>query len=104
MAMAASSPIAPTPLFDEDRPDGSVRSALTLERGDWRMRNGHTARLEKLVTLHYEDPRTGAPKRYPIWRGMCLECATPMTWNVNGCYAAHGSHRSDIVAKKNPAG
>lgn len=104
MAMAVRSPVAPTPLFDDDRPDGSARSALQLQAGDWLMRNGHTARLERLVQLHYSCPRTGEPKSYPIWRGSCVECETPMTWNLNGCYAAHGKHRSDIVAKKNPAG
>lgn len=81
----------------DNEPEEQRISLLKLAPGDWRMRNGHIARLEKQVNLHYADPRTGGPRSYPIWRGECVNCRTPMTWNINGCYAAAGKHRNDII-------
>lgn len=72
--------------------DWLSRSALTLFPGAWRMRNGHTARIEKLLRLPY-----GEGKFFPVWKGFCVECNEPKTWNLNGTYAAVGKHDLDIV-------
>lgn len=88
------------PLFryeTDDVPDWRVRSVLTISPGLWRMRNGHTAKIEKQIDLPYKEGSTGKPRVYSIWKGLCVECETPMTWTINGCYAAVGRHRNDIV-------
>lgn len=81
----------------DEAPDFGTRSALVLSLGLWRMRNGHTAKLEKQIDLQYTEVATGKPKIYPIWKGICIECHDPMTWTINGCYAAVGRHQNDIV-------
>lgn len=81
----------------DETPDYGVRSTLVIEPGLWRMRNGHTALIEKRIDIPYKEVATGKPKIYPIWKGVCVECNDPMTWTINGCYAAVGKHRNDIV-------
>lgn len=81
----------------DEPPDYAVRSALTLTPGLWRTRNGHTARLEKRIDIPYREGRTGKQAVYPIWKGICVECNDPMTWTINGCFAAVGRHQNDIV-------
>lgn len=88
---------AATLCIADDAPDFSVRSALTLSAGLWHMRNGHTALLEKQIDLPYVEAATGKNRIYAIWKGKCVECNAPMTWTINGCYAAIGKHRNDIV-------
>jgi hypothetical protein len=73
------------------------RSALVLSPGLWRMRNGHTANIEKRINIPYKDGVSGKMKVYAIWKGICVDCDVPMTWTINGCYAAVGRHQNDIV-------
>lgn len=87
---------APT-IFVDEPPDFMSRSALSLAPGLWNMRNGHTAMIEKRIDLPYTEVATGKPKIYAIWKGICVECECPMTWTINGCYAAVGKHQNDIV-------
>lgn len=81
----------PLRIVDEP-PDFWNRSALSLAPGLWRMRNGHTAKLEKLLQLPY-----GKNQFFPVWKGICVECNEPKTWNTNGTYAAVGKHDLDIL-------
>lgn len=81
----------------DDAPDWESRSDLVLSPGLWRMRNGHTANIQRRADIPYRDGRTGKAKVYSIWCGICMECATPMSWTFNGCYAAIGRHRNDIL-------
>lgn len=85
----------------DEPPNYDVRSALLLSPGRWEMRNGHTAVLEKRIDLQYVEVATKKPKIYPIWKGTCVECQVPMTWTINGCYAAVGKHQNDIVGRAN---
>ena len=81
----------------DETPDFWNRSALTLAPGLWRMRNGHTARVEKRLDLPY---KVGTKhKTFPVWKGVCIECNEPRTWNVNGTYAAVGKHGYDIMGR-----
>lgn len=81
----------------DEPPDFFNRSALILAPGLWRMRSGHTAKLEKQIDIPYKEVATGKPKIYAIWKGLCVDCNDPMTWTINGCYAAVGKHQNDIV-------
>lgn len=76
----------------DEAPTYGARSALEIAPGLWRMRNGHTARVEKLLQLPY-----GKGKLFPVWKGLCVECNEPKTWNINGTYAAVGKHALDIL-------
>lgn len=76
-------------------PDFSVRSVLQLAPGDWRMRNGHTARIDRKIDLPYQKGKKTL--YFPIWAGNCVECGEGRTWNINGTYAAVGKHPFDIV-------
>lgn len=82
-----------------DKPDCADRSALVIEPGLWRMRNGHTAKIQKQLDIPYKDGMTGKQKVWKIWKGECIECETPMTWTINGTYAALGRHRNDIISR-----
>lgn len=81
----------------DEKPDFKVRSALVLAAGLWHMRNGHMALLEKRIDIPYVESATGKKKIYAIWKGVCVECEVPMTWTINGCYAAIGKHQNDIL-------
>lgn len=70
-----------------------------IEPGRWLMDNGHTARIDRRLDIPFKDVRTGEPRTYSVWCGECEECRAPMTWNINGKYAAAGSHRNDIVKR-----
>lgn len=95
--MAARAKRSPV-LIDESPPDFRNRSALEVRPGRYLMRNGHTAKIERRIDLPYVD-RKGKSKIYPIWKGICVDCGAPMTWTINGCYAAVGRHRSDLVER-----
>lgn len=81
--------------IEDDMPDYAVRSALVVECGLWQMRNGHIARVEKRIDIPYESG--GKACLFPVWKGRCLECNDPLTWNINGTYAAIGKHPFDLV-------
>lgn len=76
----------------DETPNYRSRSALEISPGLWRMRNGHTAKIEKLMQLPY-----GKGKLFPVWFGKCVECNEPKTWNIGGTYAAVGKHALDIL-------
>lgn len=79
----------------DDQPcDWALRSVLNIAPGEWCMRNGHTAKVEKLLQLPY-----GEGKHFPVWKGICVDCNEPKTWNINGTYAAVGKHALDIVGR-----
>lgn len=82
---------------EDDAPDFKNRSALTISPGLWVMRCGHTAQIDKLDYIRYVI--SGQEKRFPIWKGMCVECNESKTWNENGTYAANGKHQYDILRK-----
>lgn len=81
----------------DETPDFKVRSALALSPGLWRMRNGDTAEIVKLLHLPYKDS-AGKQQQFQVWSGRCVDCQTPSTWNLNGCYAAVGKHAYDIIS------
>lgn len=81
----------------DEAPDYSVRSALTLSPGLWKMRNGHTAKIIRRQDIPYIEGISKKPKIYVVWHGTCVECEAPMSWTINGCYAAVGKHQNDIV-------
>lgn len=83
----------------DEAPDFKNRSALTIFPGDYEMRNGNKARVMRRMDLDYKDGMTGKPAKYPIWLGHCLCCHSPMSWNVNGCYAAVGKHEMDLLRR-----
>lgn len=84
--------------FADEQPDFMVRSVLVIAPGKWRMRNGHTAVVKKLLELPY---KSGTRSRmFPVWSGRCLECNCGMTWNINGTYAAVGKSPYDILGRK----
>lgn len=81
--------------YPDDQPtDWRLRSVLQISRGDWRMRNGHLARVDRAIALD-----AGGGKTFPVWFGKCVDCNEPKTWNINGTYAAVGLHPLDIVAR-----
>lgn len=80
----------------DERPDWKNRSALNIIPGLYRMRNGHTAKVEKRIDLPYTDTK-GKPQVYPIWKGACVECGDPHTWNVNGTYSPVGQNGCDLM-------
>lgn len=86
-------------LADDQPNDWKLRSALDIVPGLWRMRNGHTAKVEKRIDIPYVETATGKPKVYPIWKGICVECAEPRTWNVNGTYSPVGKHGYDLLGR-----
>jgi hypothetical protein len=86
----------------DERPDWQQRSVLRIESGAWVMRNGHIAEIKKQVGISYRDGSDGKSKVYTIWVGTCTDCNHPMTWTLNGCYAAVGRHQSDIVGRADP--
>lgn len=75
-----------------EEPNFKSRSILQIAQGLWQMRNGHTARVESLLQLPYGDG-----KKFPVWKGKCVECGEHRTWNINGTYAAHGKHPYDLM-------
>lgn len=77
-----------------DAPDWSIRSVLTIAPGRWEMRSGHTALVTHQKILKYGDKQD---KSFPIWVGHCIDCNAPLTWNINGTFAAVGKHANDIV-------
>lgn len=79
----------------DEQPDFLARSVLSIKEGEWRMRNGHTAQVLGLLNLPYKDGAVS--KNFPVWKGRCVECNEPRTWNINGTYAAVGKHGYDIV-------
>lgn len=79
----------------DEKPDFMLRSVLAIKPGRWRMRNGHTAEIFTRKDLTYQAG--GQTKKFPIWKGRCVECNAPMTWNVGGSYSASGNNPFDIV-------
>lgn len=79
----------------DEKPDFMARSVLDIRPGRWRMRNGHTAEITARKDLSYQSG--GQNKKFPIWKGRCVECNAPMTWNINGTYAAVGKNPFDIL-------
>lgn len=73
-------------------PDNLLRSEWAIIPGNWRMRNGHTAEVRKILPL--VGPH-GKP--FPVWSGICIECDEPRTWFMNGFYGAGGDHGYDLV-------
>jgi hypothetical protein len=82
-----------------DAPGWDLRSALTIKAGRWRMRNGDVALVSKLINLAYESASFKGKRDFPVWKGSLECCGTPMTWNVNGTYAAVGKHEFDLLAR-----
>lgn len=88
-----------------DLPNWPSRSALTIEPGKWRMRNGHTAEIQRKTVLKYmsgqsdnlDDPRK--ERTFIIWYGRCVECNEAFGWNANGTYAANGKNPLDILER-----
>jgi len=70
---------------------------LVLAPGLWKMRNGHTAEVLRRQDIPYTEGNSRKPAIYTVWHGRCLECQTPMSWTINGCYAAVGRHQNDIL-------
>lgn len=68
---------------------------LVICPGRWHMRNGHTAEIVARKDLIYQSG--GQNKKFPIWKGRCVECNAPMTWNENGTYSAAGNNSFDII-------
>ena len=83
----------------DEPPDFRNRSVLKLGPGLWRMRNGHTAEIEKTLALPYKD-NAGKNCIFVVWKGKCLDCNEHKTWNENGTYAAVGKHSLDILGPK----
>lgn len=52
------------------------------------------ANIEKILQLPYGDG-----KSFPVWKGVCVECNEPRTWNINGTYAAVGKHGYDLLSR-----
>lgn len=69
---------------------------LVIAPGLWRMRNGHSARVEARLDIPFTD-KAGEDKLYPIWNGMCVECQERCTWRIDGHYAVTGDHAFDLV-------
>lgn len=82
-------------LVDKQPTDWKNRSALNIAPGLWKMRNGHIAKIIGTLKLPY-----GVGKFFPVWKGVCVECNDPKTWNLNGTYAAVGKHANDIIGQK----
>jgi hypothetical protein len=62
------------------------------------MRGGSLCEITKRLELQYQGPFNGT-RSFPVWKGRCLCCGTPHTWNINGTYAAVGKHDFDIVGQ-----
>jgi len=68
-----------------------TQSALVIAPGKWTLRNGAVAIVTKILQLPYGDP----PKMFPVAFGTAGD--VPLTWNMNGTFAAAGRHQYDIV-------
>lgn len=79
-------------------PDFRHRSKLVISPGLWTMRNGHTAKVDRAIPLHYADA-AGRPQIFTVWIGKCVDCNEPKTFNINGTYAVIGKHANDIVGR-----
>lgn len=89
----------------DETPTWRYRSVLSLHVGRWRMRNGHTADVQRKKVLTYlsgqtdnaEQPRK--ERSFTVWYGLCVECNEPLGFNANGTYAAVGTHGNDIIGR-----
>lgn len=84
----------------DEMPTWHSRSTLSPDIGFWRQRNGNVVQITKKLALQCQGPRGKAI--FPCWFGHCTCCKTPCTWNINGTYAAVGTHAFDIIEAFTP--
>lgn len=82
----------------DEKPEWQKFCILKITPGLYRMRNGHTAKVERKVDLPYTDQK-GKLQIFPIWKGVCVECSDPHTWNLNGSYSPVGKNGFDLLVR-----
>jgi hypothetical protein len=75
-----------------------LERAQSLSPGLWRRRDGGVVEITHKLSL----PCTGPHGRFvhEVWAGRCLCCNAKCTWELDGRYAAVGTHDFDLIAKE----